>query len=321
MKVAFISNFYDTCGISIYGENLIKYFPEDIEFHVIPPSNMEYALEQASDCDLVHINFHEGTGYGFSIPEFLDKIHLPAILTNHTTTYEANWFEKVDILVTHIPHPNFGKKNRVVGQPILDLEFNQNPPQKMVLTQAGFPFPWKNYPKICEAAMNLKDMGCEPELLFFMPDTYHYNTQLEIDKCKKIVDDIIPATYITEWIDDISLVTRMHNEASVAVYYTEEKREGPSASVRLGIAAKIPVVVNGSAYQYQDIVGEPGIFAAYDGERELVRTIEEAYHSKKYAADLISRQNYSTVGSQYYEIYKEVLDERSRITAISSSRS
>lgn len=306
MKIAFISNFRDTCGISVYGENLIKYFPEeDIEFHIIPPSNMSYALKQAEGCDITHINFHEGTRYGFSLPEFINTTHLPTILTNHTTTYSIEWFELLTFIITHIPAPQFGEINRVVSQPILDLEFDQESPRKLVLTQAGFPFPWKNYPKICEAAMTLQCNGYKPEILFFMPDTYHYDTHKEIKKCKDIINGDIPATFVTEWLDDVSLVTRMHNEASVAVYYTEEKREGPSASVRLGIAAKIPVVVNKDAYQYQDILDEEGIYPT--NNEELAGVIAEAYKQEKYASDLISRQSYAKVGSQYMDIYKEVL--------------
>jgi len=312
MKVTFITNWQDSCGIAIYGENLLNHLSENIEINLVPPSNWEFACSQLVGSDLVHINFHEGLRFGFDLEKFVEeakKFGFPVILTNHTTLYKAPWFQKLDKIVTHIPNLEFGDKNIVIPQPIWKLELEEAPRHDYIgITQAGFPFAWKWYDKICESAVKLSKSHTMLVYLF-MPDTYHGHAQMEINRCKSILRGKINYDFYTEWFDDKEIIHRMHQNANVACYYTGEKREGPSASVRMAIAAQLPTIVNGNAYQYQDILNEEGVYPCYQDE-DLPDIIQKAYSENKRPLQLIEKQSYEVVAKKYEELWINTATKR-----------
>lgn len=311
INVALVGNINDTCGIATYGEDLIKYAQNDVEYYIIPVHySLEEAILVAKNCDIIHFNHYYGIALNYSEPLLLRLSERPSVLTNHATNRAEDWFGDINILVTHeIPSKNYHKNTVVISHGIPEKDFLYIPHPDLVIAQAGFPFAWKNFWRTCSAANEISKIQ-KVSVKLFMPFTRRWDSQSEIDKCMSIIDTNIPISIETAWLDSNELIESLHKEASVISCYTlgsyyGQGYEGPSGSVRMAIASKRPVVINGTAPQYHDIIGYDGIYSVYD-DKDLASTILTAHSNGGFAKDLIKEQSYKVISKQYRTLYQEL---------------
>jgi len=313
LKIALIGNISDTCGIATYGEDLIKYAPDDIQYVPINPnSKLDLAVKMAQNCDLIHLNYYYGIQASFSYLEFLNKTKKPSILTNHATNKPENWFNLVDILVTHeVPDAIYHKRMVKIFHGIPEKDFKYESHPEFVISQAGFPFPWKNFWKTCMAANEISDLGYEIRVKLFMPSTYRQDVRPEIEKCVQVIKSNISMYIDTQWLEEDELIYSLHRDASVISCYTGGSyygngAEGPSGSARLAVASKRPIIVNGNAPQYAGLIGHSGIYPVYK-DNDLASSFIMAHKTGGYASDLLMEQSYHQIMRKYQELYCELL--------------
>lgn len=313
MKIALVGNINDQCGIATYGEDLLKYATDDVEYWIISPQySLENAIKVANNCDAIHLNYYYGIQFNFSLSDFCSSIQKPILLTNHATNRPEEWFSLVKTVVVHEkPIADYHTKIIVVPHGIPEKNFPYQKPSGFTIAQAGFPFFWKNFWKTCEIANHVYEFGYKINVKLFMPDTHRWNVFPEINKCRNVINSDIPLSIEANWLEEDQLIYSLHKEASVISCYTEGSyygngHEGPSGSVRMAIAAKRPVVINGNAPQYHDIIGYNGIYPVYKDE-DLAQTVIQAHKNGGYAHQLIFDQSYVKICQIYRDLYKEIL--------------
>lgn len=298
MKIALLSNYNEYCGIASYARDLLKYHGQGIEY--IP---VQWGDLLPQDYDVLHVNFYHGLGHQLDSYSYIEK---PIILTNHATNYWNNSFNKCRFIVTHELARIYHANNVVIPMGIPEQSFSWEVPEKFVLSQAGFAFPWKNYPAICAASAQLTATGHKNEVKLFMPDTNNSNVYEEILKCQSQGAESV--TFESSWISTDKLIYLLHKEASVLVWYTGgsnggNSSEGPSASVRMALAARRPVVVNAHASQYNGILDAEGVYPVYRDD-DLVETILKAHNEQKWARSLILKESFYQTCREYRELYE-----------------
>lgn len=306
IRVALVTNWAEQCGVATYAENLISYSADDVEYEIVPYSSGGICTE----CDIVHINLYAPIARGFPFAQFISSVGKPVLVTNQVVNVPEPWFNLADIIAVHRPpqhyyHPGI----RIIPHGIPEKHFEFKNATSLILCHAGFPFAWKNHHKICEAANELCLAGEHPSILLFMPHARTDPTTV-INACMKIINPAIPITIIKDWLVEDKLILWMHNEASVMVWYTSDSNtdssQGPSGSVGMAVASRRPVVVNGNASQYSDILGYDRICPVYRDE-DLASTILQAHRRGGFAEGLLRDRSYYKTCLLYRDLYLELL--------------
>lgn len=313
MKVGLVSNFNEQCGISTYAEDLVRYKNANVEYELIYNTSLVKAVSLANSCDIIHINFYPAVGFGFDFKTFLENVDKKFILTNHSTKFQQEWYKSLSVVVTHLPVISgyFLTRNVHIPHGIPEKNLSNIKPSKLILSQSGFPFAWKNFPVVCKTASILYKNGVDVSVILFMPNTDRSPVDAELLKCKTALNPNIDSKFITDWLDEDILIQRLHDEASVMLHFTSGsvgtiESEGPSGSVRISIASQRPVVLNANASQYVDLLKYDGIYGAYS-EEELPDLVMKAYTENKTTKDLIEDQSYKKMCDKYYNLYLQEL--------------
>jgi hypothetical protein len=305
MKVALVTTWEEPCGLFMYSKNLLQYGTD--KYRIINyASSYEQAYEISLSCDVIHVNLYAPI-LSLDITRLLSETQKPTLVTNHRVDTPEIWFALARAVVVHrMPQSQYHPNIHVMPHGIPEKNLPDDDPKSLVLCHAGFPFPWKNHVKICQAANRLHEMWESPRVLLFMPYARTDPSPI-IEECRRISK--VPLDIVTDWLDEDNLIPRMHS-ASVMVWYTGESNvnssEGPSGSVGMAIASKRPVVVNGNSSQYAGILNYSGIYPVYL-EEHLAETILRAHRNGGYAEELLKEHSWYRVAREYSELYKSII--------------
>lgn len=305
MKVLFLSNWNDTCGISEYGTNIFLELNKSSEI-TISPMDIGQPLEEivgnSADADIVHLNWQPGVSRVFNPAALVAAVEKPIIYTNHYTHLIEPWHKNLAAMVVHTP---IDTKAKVFYIPmgIIDLDLPDTKLDKLVVGSAGFPFAHKRHDITCLAVNALHRRGIEISVLFFMPETYRTDPHPIISQCKQLLGDV-PSEFVTDWLDEHIVIRRLNSETSVGVYPGESSAIGASGSVRMSLAALRPTVVNSSSNLVKDLLDISGIYS-FENIMELADIILEAHNSES-PRKFVKANSYFEAAKKYAQVYKEI---------------
>lgn len=274
MRVLLVTSWETPCGIAEHSRLLREYVQRadpDIE---ITPSSAALDPEQLEGStwsgDLIHLNHHDALHARWT-PDHVARITargIPVLVTYHDTTEDPSPTSKLAQLarvassvVVHEPlHPDCRVKaiywrqgipdaarepylyravdNRCWWEPrpLLFKAYLQQP----VLGAVGFHFPWKNYDRLCVETASL---GWAIVILA------NNATEADAVRWHTLNPD---ALVIRTWLDTPRVVNYLAGCDATAFMY-ECANTGTSGAIRLGIAARKPVIALESCRQFRDL--------------------------------------------------------------------
>lgn len=305
MRVALMSTFGQMCGLSEYAANLIRH-STGVEFEVLTQGSWTYEALMAAKYDVLHVNYANGQlGCEDMVMNVMHQKFHKGVITQHLSNEVNNFnsfmssFRKV---VIHEKAPD-GSVFIPMGIP----EVLEEPATDFILSigTVGFPFPWKSLPEVA-AASQMLGMGC----LMFAPDTCHANTHA----VERTVKQQNPHTYyIKEWKTYDNVVKQLATQAVNVFAYNTAGRGmyidvGTSSAVRMGLAARRPVVVTRTCRQFRDLLDyEDEIeFADSHHPQHLAEAIQRVLANGKRPNRILKDMSWTTVANHYKSLYQEI---------------
>jgi len=300
MKVALINPPVVECGLAEYGRDLALELMKEFELSIYGSTR-----EQLRDEKVVLINWH---------PARVDvNAQLVAVL-------KAGGARKVILIEQNYsggPCHDFGNDITIGHEPMACEpppifrhimhgipEIDRLPPVKeeRMLGIAGFPFPWKGYDTIVLAAL---EFGCKCRMI--APRSDQMNTESYFGQLVSQLGD--KADVYRQWLPK-SEVVRMLAEctANVFFFWGPGDDSGQSGSVRMGLAAKRPIITSAgrrckTLFEYGD---EIYICPTRDAVQLALKEILDNPEAAKKPNRILRDQSWSTTGEQYRKLIREL---------------
>lgn len=308
MRVALMSTFGQMCGLSEYAANLIRH-SNGVEFEVYEQNRWSFDALMAGKWDVLHVNYANGQlGCEDTVMHVLHRRNHKGVVTQHLSNEVNNYdtfissFKKV---VVHEKAPD-GSIFIPMGVPEVDLSNElQVGTFFMRIGTVGFPFPWKSLPEVA-AACKILGLACS----IIAPETCHANTHAVEQQVKSqwhLVD------YDKSW-QPFDAVVKKLNQNAVNVFAYNTAGRGPyidvgtSSAVRMGLAARRPVVVTRTCRQFRDLLDyEDEIeFADSHHPQHLAEAIQRVLANGKRPNRILKDMSWTTVANQYKSLYQEI---------------
>lgn len=174
-------------------------------------------------------------------------------------------------------------------------------PQQPVVGTVGFPFPWKNYDLLCQAA---ELAGWAVVLLAPTATEDDVKRWQGLNPDTLVITDFLPRQQVTRYLAGCHTTAFLYNCAN----------SGTSGAIRLGLAARRPILALGGCRQFRDLEeldGESsGIVWLYDGS---VSGVANALASSlSWGRGNIVRQahedSWAKLGQKYAALYRSLAD-------------
>jgi hypothetical protein len=272
MRVGLLSNTHLKCGAGAYGRDLYaafsKYFPTDLveSWENIIAGNYEVVVInwQPARMDLPMDGMKALRAGGAKIILILQDTYEGLTIVAKDTA-----FEFADVLVAHEPIMMIGKEVSVIPVGIWMVGGLATEIKEPMIGIAGFPFPWKNFDVTAEAAkmLNVKCRMIAPKYEGVDTDGYVEGIRGHLGPLADIH---------REWLSNEAVV-RMLSECTLNIFwYKSQSRAdelGQSGSVRMGIAAKRPMIIS-RHHKMKTLF-------PYEDELYIADTLEEVYEMAK----------------------------------------
>lgn len=307
MKVALLTTWDEKCGIAEYARNLVAH-AKNTEFQVfgrdtIDNGNAILNLPNVlcgNDCCIMHFNYEPGLFYSIDV-DVLTKLRgkgMRLVMTLHTSGAGNNrngLTGSFDRVVVH-EQTTEGFEHVPMGLPEVQLE--EQVIENRIGT-AGFPFPWKGFHQVAQAAKKL-DMGC----LVVAPKSDHCDT----DVMEHFVRDAQPDTeYIKDWLLQEDVIRKLA-KCKVNVFAYDGANSGISGAVRMGLAARRPLVVTRcrqfrDLYDYEDEIE----FIEDQSPDQIAEGISRVLASGKKPKRVLEDMSWGKAAQRYEEIYASLV--------------
>lgn len=321
MIVGLVTNWGVKCAVAEYAKALADSclrLNHDVEFKIVTGVlNYEGVEAQTRDVDIIHFNYCKHAFSAMDPDQFntFKGKGKPVILTFHESSH---WQTRrvaacplADYVVIHDklrdgPPPPANVRVIPFGVPIVDVAGIR---VDNVVGTFGCAFPWKGLYPLAWACGQL-GIGFEPVLS--EPDSDQGKWSWEF--IEKEILSVCPTANIFEgWYDVEDIVQHLAGCAVVALPFDPHAPiMGISASVRLALAAKRPLVVTRFAhfsdlYDYEDEV--------YFEDGNLKETIQLALTDIKLGIEkkpdrILQDMNWNRVAGMYCDLYEESLKEK-----------
>lgn len=338
MRVLLVTSDREHCGIREYSRMLMEemeaYSP-DIELVEFPfPDYAALLKEDVPEFDILHLNHHAALMSSWK-PEHIHKLRdegVAVVVTQHDTFEKLSimkerglhdFSEVADHLVIHEPVEGLrallgwggassGKPNvTYLRQPVWQGELEPHLPHPLgrpeipVIGSAGFPYPWKNYDQLCEAAA-----AAGWGVLLIAPGATdeqeegwaRLNPKLAVER---------------EFLPRGAVVGMLGSCTATAFLYTTGN-SGTSGAIRMGIAARRPLLAYRGCRQFRDLEFSnlPGPLWV-NGQAGLAHWLKrfkgETWVQEEQArrvASLADAESWEEGAKVYAGIYKEVLEKK-----------
>lgn len=307
MRVLLVTSSREHCGIHEYGamltEAMRKTHPDVELWSVGPDADAAVAFVDSlsgtsAAFDLVHVNHQAALHSSWTVEHLagIRGVFCPVVVTHHDTFENLKILAEraysfflgiADHVVIHEPIEGLldGDPWTYLRQPVPAAEKPLPRPRETV-GSIGFDFPWKNFQKLRDIADRAGWRTC-----IFGGDK--------------------------DWVSRREAVARLSGCSATAFLY-ETGNSGTSAAIRLGLAARMPVIAF-KCRQFRDLyeapVGDAILWAA--GDRHVFRILKDLEDPEYWCAaadevrELAELDSWTNGAEVYYRIYKRVLAEHS----------
>ena len=309
--VAIISNWDLQCGNAADARDMQRELEK--EFTVIGlPGNFQAVKEvlSARKVDVALINWHESrVRVTAEDVRWLKSQGIKVILKLQNTTdqysFNGDILTESDIVLSHEPVRFDSNKVRAVVIPIGIPEVDCPAPyEEKWIGTAGFPFPWKRFDVVAEAAKKF-NVRCR----MIAPRSDQMDTDKFMDGIK---GHLGPLADIHRGWYDTETVVRMLAECTLNIFwynsYGHEDQLGQSGSVRMGLAAKRPTIIS-THRKLKTLLpyGEELYIClkeehVYEAIAEIFAAPEKARRPKRLLEDM----GWNRVGEQYRKLVRDV---------------
>lgn len=304
------TNMHERCGNAEYARDLereLKRWFTEVTRSDIAPVNFP--------CDVVIMNWHParvGIPYE-TIKECRDQGKVVIIIWQNSlpTVWEAgNALCAASAVVAHEPMEISNLKVHYIphGIPILDVPEHTTNGQLKIGT-AGFPFLWKRNDVVAEAAKRFN-----AKLILFGPTNEHFDA---MEHLRGIDGHLAGNTEIVQnWLPAEDIIKRLA-ECDVNIFWFQSKQEddthGQSGSVRLGIAARKPVIISHhrkfrTLMEYASELCKE-LYVAWE-EEDVYHFIEEILSDPAKArrpCKVLKDQGWPSTGKMYADLIEQLL--------------
>lgn len=271
IRVLLVTSDREECGIREYGRMLQEVFEGDEEVEIVEwpvpswPNSGTSLPPELGKFDLCHVNHHAALHAAWSpgVIDALKSIGWGVVVTQHDTFEKLSimkergfhdFSESADVVVVHEPVEGLremigggkvatsGKANvwylrQPVWRPEGLIPWTDLP--KKTIGTVGWPFPWKNYETLLQAAEN-----CGWGVLLIAPGA---TEEQQLRWC-----EINPNVVVRGFLPRDEVVAALRGCTATAFLYTTGN-SGTSAAIRLGIAAGRPLIAFRSCRQFRDL--------------------------------------------------------------------
>jgi hypothetical protein len=322
VRIHLVTSSRAECGIAEHGKMLIEALREVApEFSVTEapmdpnaPQNRELWRDPQST-DLVHLN-HQGallSQWKLWHVEQLQRLGLPVVVTLHDTyeklsimrERELPVFPGADAIVIHEPVEGLtGEKVHLIRQGIPPLPpgarrtpiSSHHPP---IVGTIGFPFGCKNVDVICKASA-----AAGWGVLLIVPTA-------TVEQCREWQAMNGEAEIIPHFLPRAEALVRLHG-CDATMFHAVSGNSGTTGSVRMGIAARVPVITTSPAInrQLKDLGDDPALLWANSAEEAteklllLEREPEGWIHQAEMVVALAEGDSWLKVAERYAEVYR-----------------
>ena len=305
LRLLIVSPWQERCGNVVYTENLVRglsQFP--VRITVVHSVSDPWEMDWGS-YDVAVFNYISGMTMHTGWPQAFMGASTKRVLIHQGTTPGGNRSPFTDAFEAVVVHhkdveseaPNF----HYIPHGILEVPGDEPPPNELVIGSAGFPQPFKGLMEICRAA----DLISECRVLLVMPESRHADALGMAVACREILPQREKLEIIHGWLTDTE-VGEVLRRASVCAFGHIEEAPGVSGCVRMGIAAKRPVIVP-DLWHFKDIRDQAYLCDVSNPE-ELAGTLRQAHEGGKDTwSGLISGMSWSAVAGAYYDLFGSIL--------------
>lgn len=304
MRVALMSTFGQMCGLSEYAANLIRH-STGVEFEVLTQGSWTYEALMAAKYDVLHVNYANGQlGCEDMVMNVLHHRKHNGVITQHLSNDINNFNSFMSSFRKVVVHEKVADGTVFIPMGIPEVELN---PEKffMSIGTVGFPFPWKSLPEVA-AACKILGLHCR----IIAPDTCHADTN-SVERAVKQQWHLVD--YDKRWLPyDYVVRSLACNAVNVFAYNTAGRGfyvdVGTSSAVRMGLAARRPVVVTRTCRQFNDLLDyEDEIeFADSHHPQHLAEAIQRVLANGKRPNRILKDMSWTTVANQYKTLYQEI---------------
>lgn len=303
MKVGIVTTWHERCGLAAYSENIVRCLP-GIEWRVICREGWGPAFSNvplvARECDLVHI-MHQGGLMASMSPEIVRDCGKTVITRQCSGPEEV--FDAADVKTCHVRRPGY----RWVPHGIHVVGVcREKAPGSPSIGCCGIPFDGKGHYELIQIAEMVGGVGVN----MVVPDSPH-TASVSMHYKKLCGQRGIPSTIFCGWPSEQG-VSGILSRNDVNVFYYTRPANGTSGAVRMGLAARRPVIVSNHS-QFADII-ETGYVTVASSLEDAAQTIRRYLDNEidlEHPDPLLDMWSYEKTAQMYADIYKEVLGDSS----------
>lgn len=303
-KVYIQTNMDEVCGNAQYARDLQQQLAN---YYVVKRGEVPLA---ESDADVVIINWQPARvvlSYEL-VKAYRDRGQVVIVIWQNSVSevWEAGYALRAASAVTaHEPMAVSNLKVVYIPMGVHDVALPRYKSNgQAVIGSAGFPFAWKRYDFVAEVARRL-NVKCRMVLPFYEGEDEGYVTGIE-----KQLGSL--AEIHREWMTVEGVIQVLATNTVNLFLYNDTMpgaREGQSASVRMGIAAKRPLVLSTSGkfrtlYDYPDeLYFTPTLDEACKATQDILDNLSTARHPKRILDDM----NWEKVGTLYRDLIERLV--------------
>ena len=259
MKVLLVSSWGTACGIADFGAQLAEaVYTADPSIHFIPcPEGLDPAALPPTDAyDVVFLNFHLGLHSRWQ-PEHITRLKdsgKPAVVDFHDTRGEvepdarqASLYDVADAFIVHEPCLGLPRAYLIrqgvhdwVAPTLYDQRTGGWNGGRPILGTCGFNFPWKNFDRLAAVT-------AEAGWAYLVCSN---NASVEDEARWKTSN---PHTLVQRGFLQTATIVSMLAGCDATVFAYECANSGTSGAIRLGLAARKPLIAWNSCRQFRDV--------------------------------------------------------------------
>jgi hypothetical protein len=317
MRVGLITSWPpERCGVASNSVNMVEHKADDVEYLIIEgcawrkPFTDSQVLLESEDCDIVHLTYERNLHRGLT-PWVFEELRRRGKKT--VITYYNIWpgdhqddqmVKAFDVVI--VPDQVEAKLRGYAYVPhgVMEIAGLSQVTQVPTLGTAGFPTEAKGSLIMAEVCQELG-------LRFFMvaPISIHADAMLMRAEVERRCQNSL---FVHDFLRQEDIIRQLSSCTLTAwLYRAIPSQSGFSGSIRLGCAAKRPMVAS-MAGMYRDLFG-------YDDEINFVRTETPTFksvlpvvqyaleHPEKKPDRVVKDQSWKKCGQMYAEIYRKAL--------------
>lgn len=320
MTVLLVTTWNIPCGIAEHSAMLVEYTTgEDLGFEIEPelhPDAVFARIDKGQKPDVLCLNYHAALHSQWHPRHIaMIRVHCPVVVIYHDT-YQTNGeqahglYDVADAFIVHEPVDDLPKAI-YWRQGIPDTsDWRWRQPQPPLVGSAGFPFAWKNFDLLCDAAALV---GWRVRL--FAPGATP-------DQCERWERCDPRVVVCTDFLERYQLIGALREcDATAFLHYCHNS--GTSGAIRLGIAARKPVLALAGCRQMRDLehdeLGARAIHWITDGRPEGVAAALAEINGVAFdgrVTALAERDSWRRLGQHYRELFTSLHQGRATLAFI-----